>query len=82
MLTRWTRSKLAAREIAVRDLREDFKTGINFLHLLEVVSGANLGKIEKTAKLRINMISNVNKVLEFLTSSGVKHMHCTAESTY
>ena len=81
-MERWTREKLKAKDIPISDLTEDFKTGINLLHLLEVVTGANMGKIDKVAKMQINMMANVNKVIQFLKDSGIRNIHSHAERAF
>merc|ERR1712063_131744 len=42
------------------------------LNLLETISGESVGKFNKTPKMRIHMIENMNKALKFIAEHGVK----------
>jgi len=76
---RWARAVLSKNQISLDNIDTDFKDGIKLLQLLEIVSGESLGKFDKTVKHKVNMLSNVNMVMEFLKSRGIKHIPFPAD---
>ena len=51
---------------------EDLKDGALLLTLVEVLSGKELNPKPKAAKMRIQQIDNVNEILKFIKSIGIK----------
>ncbi len=68
--TRWANNHLKKRNLEIVDLCEDVKNGINLLNLLEIIGGETvktvLGvKYNKKPKMKIHMLENCNRVLEY-----------------
>lgn len=70
--TNWVNSHLVKRGQKIETVLTDFENGVNLLTLLEVISDESVGKYNKTPKMRIHMIENLNKALDFIKNHGVK----------
>jgi len=70
--TNWVNSHLIKRGKKIENLLTDLSDGVNLLHLLEVISGDSVGKINATPKMKIHKIENLNKALKFIAEHGVK----------
>merc|ERR1712137_1059935 len=70
--TNWVNSHLVKRGKKIETVLTDFENGVNLLTLLEVISDESVGKFNKTPKMRIHMIENLNRALDFIAEHGVK----------
>jgi len=69
--TAWCNSHLRKLKTQIVNIEEDFRDGLKLMLLLEVISGETLPKPDR-GRMRIHMLSNVNKALSFIESKGVK----------
>ncbi|PVD27575.1 hypothetical protein C0Q70_12737 [Pomacea canaliculata] len=58
----------------IQDLRNDMKDGINFVYIIEIVSGERIPGIHLMPTTYAEMIENVEKVLQFMGREHIK-MH-------
>jgi hypothetical protein len=71
--TRWCNTYLVQRRLQIDDLSKDLESGINLLNLLEQISGKTVAtNYNKSPKMRVQKIENVNYSLNFLTKEGIK----------
>ena len=79
--TAWCNSHLrkAGQAFLIEEINEDFKDGIKLLKLLEIISGEKLPPKETKGKMRIHKINNINQVLDFIGSKGVRLVGISAE---
>lgn len=64
--TKWCNLYLAKRGLEIHNIATDFDNGIKLINLLEVISDSKLGKYNRTPKMKINEIANLNLAHEFL----------------
>jgi len=69
--TKWCSMHLSKRGESISDITTDLRDGIKLIQLLEIIGEANLGKYNKTPKMRVQQIENVNKALAFIKERGV-----------
>ena len=74
--TRWCNNHLKKRNLEIEDLTKDVASGVMFLNLLEVIGGESVKqvlnvKINKTPKMKIHMLENCNRVLEYVKAKGL-----------
>lgn len=72
-------SKVAARDISVKDLVKDLSDGVTLIHLLEVLSNESLGRYAAHPKLRVQRFENVNKSLDYVKTRGIQMTNIGAE---
>merc|ERR1712137_1025816 len=70
--TNWVNSHLIKRGKKIESVLTDLSDGVMLLHLLEAISGDSVGKINEKPKMRIHMIENLNRALDFIKNHGVK----------
>jgi len=71
--TRWCNTYLVQRRFTINNLSTDLDTGILLINLLEQISGKQVAaNYNKTPKMRVQKIENVNFALQFLTKEGIK----------
>ena len=70
--TRWSNQYLIERMLKIEDLQTGLDDGINFINLLEVISGKSLGRYNKTIRVRPQALENCGKGLDFLRSEGIR----------
>jgi hypothetical protein len=58
---------LGERDLRVRNLSKSFKDGVILLNLLEILSGYNLKRFNKTPADRKEIVENMGLILKFLT---------------
>lgn len=61
------------------DLSSDLSTGENLILLLQVIGDESLGKFNRSPRIRLQKIENVNKALEFIKRRGVALTNIGAE---
>jgi len=69
--TNWCNMHLSKRGESIQSLTEDFRDGVKLVTLLEVIGDANLGKINKKPKMKLQMIENLNRALAFIKERGI-----------
>ncbi|ORZ39047.1 calponin homology domain-containing protein [Catenaria anguillulae PL171] len=69
--TKWCNEKLRPRKMALTDLAADLSDGVALINLLEVIGDESLGRYNKTPKLRIQKVENMNTALAFIKRRGV-----------
>lgn len=57
----------------------DFTTGVPLIQLLEIIGEESIPKYNKSPKMRIQRVENVNKALEFIKYRGVPLTNIGAE---
>lgn len=68
----WVNTILKRRDIKMTDLVQGFETGVNLIHLVEILTGKPLSqKWSKNPNTRIHMINNSNLALQHLKDAGV-----------
>lgn len=70
--TRWVNEQLKVQKVAVKKLSEDFADGVLLIVLLEVLSQKSVGKYNKKPRVLAQKMENVEKVLNFIGSEGIK----------
>jgi hypothetical protein len=70
---------LGKRAMHIDTIQDDFQDGIRLINLLEVIGGDSLGKYNRTPKMKIHNIQNVNMALNYLKSKDVKLIMISAE---
>ncbi|XP_028393281.1 spectrin beta chain, non-erythrocytic 1-like isoform X3 [Dendronephthya gigantea] len=68
--TKWVNSHLIRVDTRVNELYQDLKDGRKLITLLEILSGEKIGKPAK-GRMRIHMMENVEKALQFLKAQKV-----------
>jgi len=77
--TKWVNTKLSSRKISITDLTTEMVDGVNLINLLEIIGDESLGKFNKTPKLRIQKVENLNTALGFIKRRGVNLTNIGAE---
>lgn len=78
--TKWVNTKLATRNLPeLNDVTSEFANGVALIQLLEIIGDESLGKYNKTPRMRIQQVENVNKALEFIKLRGVPLTNIGAE---
>ncbi|KAL7748857.1 alpha-actinin [Sorochytrium milnesiophthora] len=77
--TKWVNTKLQSKGVAVQDLTSEFGDGVALIQLLEVIGDESLGKYNKTPKMRIQKVENLNRALAFIKQRGVNLTNIGAE---
>ncbi|KAJ3024208.1 hypothetical protein HKX48_004481 [Thoreauomyces humboldtii] len=68
----WINNQLKQKEIApIDNLDVDLSSGEKLIQLLEIIGDESLGRYNKSPKLRIQKVENMNKALEFIRQRGV-----------
>lgn len=70
--TRWVNEQLKVQKVAVKTLAEDFGDGVLLIVLLEVLSQKSVGKYNKRPRVHAQKMENIEKVLSFIGSEGIK----------
>jgi len=77
----WVNTILKRREIKLTDLMGGFETGVNLVHLVEILTGKPVHqKWSKNPNTRIHMITNANIALIHLKEVGVQKLMVSAEN--
>jgi len=72
---------LKRRDIKLTDLLGGFETGVNLIHLVEILTGRQINqKWSKQPNTRIHMITNSNLALQHLKEAGVQKLMVSAEN--
>jgi len=74
--SRWANNHLKKRNMEIVDLFEDVKSGVMLLNLLEVIGGESVKQVlnvkyNKKPKMKIQMLENGNRVLEYVKAKGL-----------
>ena len=70
--TKWFNSKLKDRDLSpIENVGKDLTDGVKLIELLEIIGGEPMGRYNKTPKLRLQKIENLNKALTFIKNRGV-----------
>ncbi|TPX62489.1 hypothetical protein SpCBS45565_g06982 [Spizellomyces sp. 'palustris'] len=78
--TNWINNQLKQKDVApLESLDTDLCTGEKLIQLLEIIGDESLGRYNKTPKLRIQKVENMNKALEFIRRRGVNLTNIGAE---
>jgi hypothetical protein len=77
--SRWANNHLKKRNMQIEDLYEDVKSGVLLLNLLEVIGGESVKavlnvKYNKKPKMRIQMLENGNRVLDYVKAKGLQDL--------
>lgn len=63
----------------VEDLRRDMQDGVALVHLVEIVSGEPLARVDYNPQTSTAMRENVERVLQFMTSKRIRMHHTSAK---
>ncbi|VUC33533.1 unnamed protein product [Clonostachys rosea] len=77
--TKWLNTKIAARNVEVKDLARDLTDGVMLIHLLECLSNDTLGRYASNPKLRVQKFENANLALDFIKMRGIQLINIGAE---
>ena len=77
--TRWANNHLKKRNIEIEDLYEDVKDGVALLNLMEIIGGESVKqvlnvKFNKKPKMKIQMLENCNRVIDYVKAKGLKDL--------
>jgi len=79
--THWANTYLSRRGITLDNIEGGFKSGVNLVHLLELLARQDMDfKFYKTPKLKIHMIENCNMCLKWLKTHNVPNITISAEN--
>jgi actinin alpha len=75
--TRWANTHLKKRNLEIKDMFQDLKTGILFLNLLEIIGGESVKtvcgrKMNLKPKMRIHNLENCNLIIDYLKKKEIK----------
>lgn len=70
--TNWVNEQLKVQKMAISNLSTDFADGVIMIVLLEVLSQKKVGKYNKKPKMRVQQSENIEKVLAFIKSEGIR----------
>lgn len=77
--TKWTNAQLRKYGIKCEEITEAFHTGVNLMKLIESIGGESCGKPEKSTKMRIMKIQNINRALAKIKDHGIKLIGISSE---
>eukprot|EP00834_Sanchytrium_tribonematis_P005767 NODE_373_length_8576_cov_0.988557.p1 type:complete len:582 gc:universal NODE_373_length_8576_cov_0.988557:4506-6251(+) len=77
--TKWVNSKLQLQKLKISDLVTDMTDGVKLIELLEIIGDEKLGKFNKTPKMRIQKVENLNLALAYIKSRNVPITNIGAE---
>ncbi|KAI9104832.1 calponin homology domain-containing protein [Phlyctochytrium arcticum] len=78
--TNWINNQLKQKDVApLESLDTDLCSGEKLIQLLEIIGDESLGRYNKSPKLRIQKVENMNKALEFIRRRGVNLTNIGAE---
>eukprot|EP00835_Amoeboradix_gromovi_P001569 NODE_74_length_23402_cov_1.166974.p2 type:complete len:556 gc:universal NODE_74_length_23402_cov_1.166974:6025-4358(-) len=77
--TKWVNSKLQMQKLKINDLVVDIADGVKLIELLEIIGDEKLGKFNKTPKMRIQKVENLNLALAYIKSRNVPITNIGAE---
>lgn len=77
--TKWVDAQVTKYGIKIGEITEGFHTGVNLMKLVEAISGESCGRAEKSVKMRIHKIQNINRALKKIEEHGVKLIGISAE---
>jgi len=77
--TRWANNHLKKRNIEIEDLYEDVKDGVALLNLMEIIGGESVKqvlnvKFNKKPKMKLHMLENCNRVIDYVKAKGLKDL--------
>ncbi|XP_071958457.1 dixin-like isoform X2 [Antedon mediterranea] len=77
----WVNSQLKKRSGCrlVEDLRRDMQDGVTLVHLIEIVSGETLARVDYSPQTPIAMRENVERVLQFMASKRIRMHHTSSK---
>jgi len=70
--TKWTNMHLAKCGSKIDEVSTGFQDGVNLIKLLEVISDEKIPRYNKTPKLKLQKIENLNTALKFISDHDVK----------
>ncbi|KAJ2160780.1 alpha-actinin [Coemansia sp. RSA 552] len=78
--TKWVNARLAEQSLAaLDDICTDFSDGTALVHLLEIIGDASLGRFNRSPRMRIQRVENVNLALDFIRSRKISLTNIGAE---
>ncbi|XP_077985605.1 dixin-like isoform X2 [Glandiceps talaboti] len=77
----WVNSQLKKRPGCrlVEDLRRDMQDGVSLIHLVEIVSGETLARVDFNPQTTASMRENVDRVLQFMAAKRIRMHHTSAK---
>ncbi|XP_038065388.1 dixin-like isoform X2 [Patiria miniata] len=77
----WVNSQLKKRQGCriIEDLRRDMQDGVPLVHLVEIVSGETLARVDYNPQTTTAMRENVERVLQFMASKRIRMHHTSAK---
>ena len=81
--TRWANSYLQKVNTSVAEITLDFQDGTKLAALLEVISGGDkVDKLNKTPKIEIQKLENLNKCLAFLKDHQIQLVNIGSQDVF
>lgn len=80
--TRWCNEHLAERGQHIDNLKEDLKSGLNLICLMEVISGKKLPKHNKHPRIAMQQLENLTIALNFIAAEGIKLVNISSEDLH
>ncbi|KAJ2770180.1 alpha-actinin, partial [Coemansia nantahalensis] len=78
--TKWVNARLAERALSELDnICTDFSDGTALVQLLEIIGDVSLGRFNRSPRMRIQRIENVNLALDFIRSREIDLINIGAE---
>lgn len=77
--TRWANTFLHKRELEIDDLRDDLYDGILLNNLLELISDKTVGRYNRSPRIRIQRLNNLNIGLNFIKREKLRMVNIGAE---
>lgn len=77
--TKWTNAQLRKYGIKIDEITEGFHTGVNLMKLVEAIGGESCGKPEKSTKMKIMKIQNINRALNKIKEHGTTLIGISSE---
>ncbi|KAJ3121335.1 hypothetical protein HK098_003775 [Nowakowskiella sp. JEL0407] len=78
--TNWINNKLKLKEYSpIVELNEELSSGEKLIQLLEIIGDESLGRYNKSPRLRIQKVENINTALAFIKRRGVNLTNIGAE---
>ena len=77
--TGWCNTHLIERLLRINDFDEDFKSGVNLYHLLEVISQKKIGGLSAKPTMKLQRINNLVTCLNFIKSEKIQTVNIGAE---
>ncbi|KAI9505728.1 actinin-like protein [Coemansia spiralis] len=78
--TKWVNARLAEHSLPpLNNICSDFSDGTALIHLLQIIGDSSLGRYNRSPRMRIQKVENVNLALDFIRSRNINLTNIGAE---